>query len=291
MVSTPSGENPPAGSAGSSAPRAGKAPTALDLIRLSPVQVFPPGGEALYRQIALITELAADQVVLEAPCGRGIGPEFLSRITGAECHGVDPSAQLVQQATERVRASGAAGEVRFEASSLEDLPYRDEIFDVAIGGVGMNAVADAGRAIRELARVTRPMGSVVLIQLIWTGNLEEARREELVEHLGARPLLLVEWKQLLREAGVVDLHVEDWSDHASPFRPAAGGPLHDLSELYSLREKARILRRAFHRWGIRGVRGAVMREAEIHRLLSRERVLGLSLIRGTKWQGTAPTEG
>ena len=139
MVSTPSGENPPTGNAGSSAPKAGKAPTALDLIRLSPVQVFPPGGEALYRQIALITELSADQVVLEAPSGRGIGPEFLSRITGAECHGVDPNPQLVQQATERVRASGAAGEVRYEASSLEDLPYRDEIFDVAIGAVGVRA--------------------------------------------------------------------------------------------------------------------------------------------------------
>lgn len=287
MVSSHSGEDPQAGEAHSTASSAGKAPTALDLIRLSPAEVFPPGGEELYRQIALLTELAADQVALEAPCGRGIGTEFLSRITGAECHGVDPSAALVQQATERVRASGTSGEVRFESSSLEDLPYRDEIFDLAIGGLGMNAVADPARAIAELARVTRPMGAVVLIQLIWTGNLDAPRREELVEHLGVRPLLLVEWKQLLRDAGVVDLHVEDWSDHASPFRPAAGGPLHDLSELFSLREKALILRRAFHRWGLKGVRGAVVREAEIHRLLSRERVLGLSLIRGTKWQGAA----
>ena len=55
-----------------------------------------------------------------------------------------------------------------------------------------------------------------------TGNVDADRKEQLVQHLGARPMLLVEWKQLLRDAGVVDLHVEDWSDYASPFRPSMG---------------------------------------------------------------------
>ena len=32
-----------------------------------------------------------------------------------------------------------------------------------------------------------------------------------------------------------------------------------------------------------GVKGAVLREREIHRLLKDERVLGLSLIKGTRW--------
>jgi hypothetical protein len=33
------------------------------------------------------------------------------------------------------------------------------------------------------------------------------------------------------------------------------------------------------------VRGAVVRETEIHRLLTQQRVLGLSLIWGTRWEG------
>ena len=47
-----------------------------------------------------------------------------------------------------------------------------------------------------------------------------------------------------------------------------------------------ILHRAFQRWGWRGVRGAVVREQEVHRLLTRQRVLGLSLIWGTRWNST-----
>jgi hypothetical protein len=152
-----------------------------------------------------------------------------------------------------------------------------------IGEMGLAAAADPAAAVRELARVVRPMGCVALVQLIWTGNVGPERRDMLVSHLGARPLFLVEWKQLLRDAGVVDLKVEDWSDTPSPFRPRVSAPFPDFSELFSLRERIAILRRARRRWGWRGVRGAVLREREVHRLLTRERVLGLSLIVGTRW--------
>ena len=67
-------------------------------------------------------------------------------------------------------------------------------------------------------------------------------------------------------------------------RDRVGQPFHDLAELFSVRQKFAILRRAMRRWGWRGVRGAVLREQEIHRLLTRERVLGLSMIKGTRWQ-------
>lgn len=280
----------PAGGSFSAAPDPGTpalsgVPSVLDLVRLSPEHVFPPGGEALYRQIALLTELSPEHLLLEAGCGRGIGTEFLATTSGAEVHGLDPNPLLMEAAERRVREAGRAERIHFEAGLLEDLPYRDKIFDVAIGSLGLATLADPAGAIRELARVTKAMGAVVLVQLIWTGNVDPARRDGLVEHLGARPLLLVEWKQMLRDAGVVELHVEDWSDYASPFRPPVTGPAGEFSEFLSLRQKAVILHRAFRRWGWRGVRGAIIREMEIHRLLTRERVLGLSLIKGVKWNG------
>ena len=258
-------------------------PSVLELVRLSTEPVFPPGGEALYREIALQTELARGQIVLDAACGRGLSADFLAASYGVETHGLDPDPALVEEAERRTRDSAHADLLHFQEGDLDDLPYQDGIFDVVIGEVGLASSVDPAKAIRELTRVTRPMGSVVLVQLIWTGDVDEARREILVEYLGARPLLLVEWKQLLREAGVVDLHVEDWSDYASPFRPTIKGPFHDFAEIFSVREKFTILRRAFRRWGWRGVRGAIVREQEVHRLLTRQRVLGLSLIWGTRW--------
>jgi SAM-dependent methyltransferase len=258
-------------------------PSVLDLVRLSREVVFPPGGQELYRRIATLVELHEGMEVLDAACGRGVTTSFLAQNYRAACVGVDPDAALVAEAERRARAEGIDGRVTFDTSALDDLPFRDGIFDVAIGELGLAASADPARAVSELARVTRPMGCVVLVQLTWTGNVDPARREVLVAHLGARPMILVEWKQLLRDAGVVELTVEDWSDSPSPFRPSAGGPFPDFAEMFTLREKIGILWRALKRWGWRGVRGALVREREIHRLLTRERVLGLTMIKGTRW--------
>ncbi len=254
----------------------------LDLVRLSRDAVFPPGGEALYRQIGRLTELSPETEVLDAACGRGLGTLFLARTFGVRGVGVDSDPYLVDDAARRARDAGMEGAFTFETATLDDLPYRDGTFDVTIGEIGLAASADPARAVAELARVTRPYGCVVLVQLIWTGNVDPARRVALVEHLGARPMILVEWKQQLRDAGVVELVVEDWSDSPSPFRPAAS-PFPDFTEIFSLRERLAILSRAWRRWGWSGVKGAVLREREIHRLLTRERVLGLSLIKGTRW--------
>ncbi len=269
-------------------------PSVLDLVRLSPEPVFPPGGEALYRQIAILTDLKPEQDVLDAACGRGLTTAFLAANYGVVAVGIDPDPYLVEEAEQRARSLNLESQVSFQTAALDDLPFQDAVFDVAIGEIGLGAEYNPAAAIRELTRVTKPLGHVGLVQLVWTGHVDEKRRELLVEYLGARPLLLVEWKQMLREAGCVDLKVQDWSDYDSPFRPAVTVPFHDFAEIFSLRQKVAILRRAMQRWGWRGVRGAIMREQEIHRLLSRERVLGLSLIIGTKWsEGDAaqPAEG
>lgn len=258
-------------------------PSMLDLVRLSTEVVFPPGGEELYRRIATLTDMHAGMEVLDCACGRGVSTLFLAESYGVQGTGADPDETLIRQAEQRARDAGLEGRFTFETARPDDLPYRDGIFDVTIGEIGLAASADPARAVSELARVTKPFGCVILVQLIWTQKVEAERREILVRHLGARPMILVEWKQLLRDAGVVELTVEDWSRAPSPFRPSAGGPFPDFAEIFTLREKLSILRRALRRWGWRGVKGAILREREIHRLLKDERVLGLSLIKGTRW--------
>jgi SAM-dependent methyltransferase len=151
-----------------------------------------------------------------------------------------------------------------------------------VGEIGLAAHCDPADAVRELVRVTRPGGAVVLVQLVWTAPVDDVRRRILSEHLGAKPLMLVEWKRLLRDAGLVELHTEDWSDEQTAFRPAVAKPFPDFSEIFSLPEKLAILRRAWSRWGWNGVRVVLTREREVHRLLTRERILALDLIKGRR---------
>lgn len=254
----------------------------LDLVRLSPRPLFPPGGRDLYRQIALLTEMGSGDEVLVAACGAGVTAEFFVREFDVHGSGVDEDAMLVQRAERRARDEGLHDRLQFQHGSMDSLPYRDGIFDVVVAEVGLTARVTPEAAVRELVRVTRTGGRLALVQLVWKAPVAPDRRFMLGRHLGARPLMLVELKRLLRETGVGALHTESWSDEATAFRPQIKKPFPDFAELFSLPEKLRILRRAWSRWGWRGVRTALAREIEVHRLLTRERILGLDLVTGRK---------
>lgn len=259
-----------------------RVPSMLDLIRLSPRLLFPPGDVDLYRQIALLTDMDAGDEVLDVACGKGVSLEYFVREYGVQGSGIDVDGRLVEEAEERARSSGLAGSLQFQTGPSDALPYRDEIFDVSVGELGMAAHCDPGDAVRELVRVTKPGGHVVLVQLVWKSAVDEERRRILAEHLGARPLMLVEWKRRLREHGVEELHTEDWTDEETAFRARSVKPFPDFAEIFSLPEKVGILRRAWGRWGWTGVRTVLSREREIHRLLNRDRVLGLDLLKGRR---------
>jgi SAM-dependent methyltransferase len=208
--------------------------------------------------------------------------EYFVREFGVHGSGIEADGRLVATALERMRAREMGGRVQVQEAPSDRLPYRDEVFDVTVGEIGMTASASPEDAVRELVRVTRPGGAVVLVQSVWRAPVEAHRRTVLADHLGVRLRMLVEWKRLLRENGVEDLHTEDWTDPHTAFRPGGVKPFPDFAELFSFGEKIGILRRAWARWGWAGVRTVLAREREVHKLLTRERVLGLDLVKGVK---------
>jgi len=208
--------------------------------------------------------------------------EYYVRKHGVNGSGVEPDVVLRDQAEERLRTEGLLERTNLQTGRVDQLPFRDEIFDVVVGELGLTSHAEPGDAVAELIRVTRPGGTVVLVQPSWKAPVDAKRREVLSEHLGIRPLMLVEWKNLLVRGGLEQLHTEDWSDEETAFRPQVSKPFPDFEELFTLREKLGILRRAWVRWGWRGVWTALAREQEVHNLLTKERILGLDLVRALK---------
>jgi SAM-dependent methyltransferase len=257
----------------------------LDLVRLSPKRLFPPGGPELYRQIARLTDLAPGAEVLDVACGKGVTLEFFVREYDVVGTGVDTDPTHVQSAEAFAREDGLTGRMSFQVADSDDLPFRDRSFDLVVGELGMAARSDPREAIRELVRVLRPGGKIVLVQLVWKARVEESRKAVLAAHLGARPLMLVELRQTLTDAGIGSIHAEDWTDEDTAFRAPVRKPFPDFAELFSVREKLGILRRAWGRWGWGGVKTVFEREVEVHRLLTRERLLALSLVRGEREPG------
>ncbi len=235
-------------------------------------------GEALYREVASLLGVERGQEVFVSGCGDGTSCEWLAQRTGAAVSGVDADADRIDAADARARARaerGAPLPLSYQQAALDDLPHETGVFDAAVGEPVLAAAANAARAVSELVRVTKPLGAVVLLQLTWSSELSPDARALLVERLGMRPRLLVEWKQLLRDAGVVDLQVQDWTD--------AGDDGAEEAPQLTWQQKAQIMAHAWRRWGWRGAREAVEREEMLLRELARERALGFQVVRGVKW--------
>jgi len=257
-------------------------PSMLDLVHLSRRPLFPPGGIDICRQIALLTRMKEDDEVLVIPSGLAVTLEHYVREYDVVGSGVEDDRILLDRAEDRLRASGMLERVHVQAGEMDALPFRDGIFDVVIAELGLTLRVSAERAVGEMVRVAKPGAGIVLVQPVWKAPVDAVRREILSQHLGCRPIMVVEWKRLLRDAGVENLHTEDWSDEETAFRPQITKPFPDFSELFTFREKLGILRRARQRWGWVSVGAALARVREVHKLLTQERVLGLDLVMGLK---------
>jgi SAM-dependent methyltransferase len=269
--------------------RAGiKIPSVLDLVHLSLRPLFPPGGIDLCRQIALLTDMKEDDEVLVVPSGLAVTLEHFVREYAVQGSGVEDDPTLLDRSEERLRAIGILDQVHVEPGEMDRLPFRDGIFDVVIADLGVTARVSPKDAVKEIARVAKAGASVVLVQPAWKAPVDPVRREILSQYLGCRPLMLVEWKRLLLDAGIEGLHTENWSDEETAFRPQITKPFPDFTELFGVSEKLGILRRARRRWGWVGVWNAWAREREVHKLLTQERILGLDLVVGLKRASEPP---
>jgi len=232
-------------------------------------------GEDLYREVAHLAELSQGQDIVVSGCGRGVTAEWLATRTGVAVTGVDPDPEDIDRAETRAREARSPL-LSYQQAALDDLPYETNVFDAAIGEPEVAAAADPERAVRELVRVTKPMGSIVLLQVTWRSGIRDAFRELVTERLGLRPRLLVEWKQALRDAGAVDIQVDDWTDECEDEQDE------DCSQLH-WQDKMRIVGHAFRRSGWKDARQALARETELLRELAKDRTLGFSIIKGVKW--------
>jgi demethylmenaquinone methyltransferase / 2-methoxy-6-polyprenyl-1,4-benzoquinol methylase len=78
---------------------------------------------------------------------------------GAEVVGCDFSEAML----DRARAKAPA--LRFEWADALALPYGDDSFDAATVGFGARNFSDLGRGLAEMARVVRPGGRVVVLEI------------------------------------------------------------------------------------------------------------------------------
>lgn len=143
----------------------------------------------LFSKILKILKLAPRSLFLDAGCGRG---HHMARICelGYRYVGVDISQNSLERASRAAAKGGLSA--TFVNSPLEQLPFPDDHFDcIHCRGVLMH-IPDWERCLRELCRVLRPGGGLILMEnndrsvahrLIrfgrrWRSNVSDLKRTE-----------------------------------------------------------------------------------------------------------------
>ncbi len=144
-----------------------------------------PGSDAMTRKAIDMAGLA-DELgdanrplqVADIGCGTGASAFVLAEALGAEVTAVDFLPDFLAELERRAASRGLSDRIRTLEASMEDLPFKEEQFDVIWSeGAVYNMGFEAG--VRAWKRFLKPGGWMVLSEITW---LTAARPAELDEH-------------------------------------------------------------------------------------------------------------
>jgi ubiquinone/menaquinone biosynthesis C-methylase UbiE len=111
--------------------------------------------------------------ILDAGCGTGIFTlDMLS--CGVRVVGLDLSLSMIRRARQKARSS----QLRILSADILRLPFPENSFDKTVSITALEFIQDGQKAVKELFRVTRKGGIVVVATLNSLSPWAERRREE-----------------------------------------------------------------------------------------------------------------
>jgi demethylmenaquinone methyltransferase / 2-methoxy-6-polyprenyl-1,4-benzoquinol methylase len=118
------------------------------------------------RRAADLAALSPGERALDVASGTGdLALELALRVApGGEVVGTDFSERMLELARAKAGDRGLAG-VRFSWANALELPFADGEFDAATVGFGARNFTDLEQGLREMARVVRPGGRVVVLEI------------------------------------------------------------------------------------------------------------------------------
>lgn len=185
-------------------------------------------GEDLDRLLAWGAARRADRVLDVATGGGHTALAFAGIMRRVVAY--DLTEPMLAAARTHVRTRGAAN-IEFVAGDAGALPFRDESFDIVTCRTAAHHFADVAAAVRQIHRVLRPGGSLLLQDILGHDDAEanafilevEKRRDP--SHV--RSYRAAQWKAFLRAAGLTVIEdsfiwkLREWSEWTGRMRMSA----------------------------------------------------------------------
>ncbi len=119
-------------------------------------------------------------VVLDIGCGAGVDTFFAAMMTGptGKAVGIDIVPEMLRRAKLNMEMTDLKN-VSFKIVSEEYLPFVDAEFDVVISNGAINLIPDKGKLLKEILRVLKPAGRLMLADQVAIGSVNKDMKARL----------------------------------------------------------------------------------------------------------------
>jgi arsenite methyltransferase len=166
-----------------------------------------------------LADLGAGETVVDLGAGAGIDVFLAARRVGAggRVIGVDMTEDMVAKGRQLAREHGFAN-VEFRLGEIEHLPLTANSVDVIISNCVINLTADKLVSFREIHRVLKPGGRMLISDLVTEGDLPAAVRASAAAWADclAGALEKGEYLETICRAGFAEVSVVSQSSYEAP---------------------------------------------------------------------------
>jgi arsenite methyltransferase len=182
--------------------------------------------------------LQPGETVLDLGSGGGIDVFLAAKSVGPGGHviGVDMTPAMLERARRNAEKGGYTN-VEFREGRLERMPVDDGTIDAVTSNCVINLVPDKAAVFREIARVLKPGGRMVISDVIIDGRLPAAIENDVLAYVGciagAAPREV--YFGQLQAAGLGEVEILSDVDSLSQWAEAAPGEAKALAERTSVK--------------------------------------------------------